>query len=427
MTKHQTCGLVAAIEPSAANISRLSDARTVEIKRRENTVSDVPFEDELMVALSVAADAYIVQRGANSEDKTVIAGYPWFADWGRDTMITLSGLTLVTGKYDIAKSMLRTFARHLDQGMLPNRFPDGGEQPEYNTVDATLWMFEATRALAHYTHDDEFVRRHLYEPLMDVIEWHKRGTRYNIHVDGDGLLFAGRPGVQLTWMDAKVGDWVVTPRIGKPVEIQALWFNALRIMAAFALKFGDETRHKDLCHLATEVQHSFNQQFWNEAAGCLFDGVDGVARDASIRPNQIFAVSLPHTMLPMDKAMRVVDMVQRELFTPFGLRSLSPSDPQFKGHYGGDVLSRDSAYHQGTVWAWLMGPFITAYVKVHESSSASRAQAKHWLDGFLPHLSDAGLGHVSEVFDGYAPHKPGGCFAQAWSVAELLRAAAEDL
>jgi predicted glycogen debranching enzyme len=427
LTKQQTFGLVASIQRDAANVSRLSDARAAEIKRRDEIQCDVPFEDELVTSLCAAADSYIVQRGANPQDKTVIAGYPWFSDWGRDTMIALPGLTLATGKFDIAKSILRTFAQHLSQGMLPNRFPDSGEQPEYNTVDATLWMFEATRALAHYTHDDEFVRHHLYEQLLDVIEWHKRGTRYNIHVDSDGLLFAGQPGVQLTWMDAKVGDWVVTPRIGKPVEIQALWFNALRSMGAFALKFGDATRHKDLCHLASEAQHSFNQQFWNEAADCLFDVVDGEARDAAIRPNQIFAVSLPHTILPADKAQRVVSVVQRELLTPVGLRSLSPSDPQFKGHYGGDMVSRDGAYHQGTVWAWLMGPFITAYVKVHDGSQESRAQAQRWLNGFLPHLKDAGLGHVSEVFDGYAPHKPGGCFAQAWSVAELLRAAVEDV
>ena len=427
LTSHQTKGIVASVEPSAANITRLGNARAVEVKRRQDIARDTPIGSDLVTALHAAADHYIVQRGSNPDSKTVIAGYPWFSDWGRDTMIALPGLTLVTGKYDIAKSILRTFAQHLDQGMLPNRFPDRGETPEYNTVDATLWMFEATRALTAYTNDYEFVRSYLYEPLMEVIEWHRRGTRYNIHVDDDGLLFAGEPGVQLTWMDAKVGDWVVTPRIGKPVEIQALWYNALRIMDAFALKFGDETRHKDLRHSTMAVQHSFNTQFWNAELGCLYDVVNGEARDAAIRPNQIFAVSLAHTMLPTDKALSVVDTVQRELLTPMGLRSLSPSDPNFRGHYGGDMTSRDGAYHQGTVWAWLMGPFITAYVKVNAGSLASRKQAQHWLDGFLPHLADAGLGHVSEVFDGYAPHKPSGCFAQAWSVSELLRAAVEDV
>jgi predicted glycogen debranching enzyme len=426
----QTLNIIASIQREAAHVSRIDEARTAEVERRRNIRRNAPSQDELVTELCAAADQFIVQRGSSPDNKTIIAGYPWFADWGRDTMIALPGLTLVTGKFDLAKVILRTFAQHLSRGMLPNHFPDSGKQPddaEYNTVDATLWMIEATRALAQYSGDDAFVRSHLYEPLLDVIEWHKRGTRYNIHVDSDGLVFAGQPGVQLTWMDAKVGDWVVTPRIGKPVEIQALWFNALQIMSAFALKFGDTTRHNTLLKLADDVQRSFNQQFWNEDANCLYDVVGGMnneLRDAAIRPNQIFAVSLPYTMLPADKARRVVNTVQQALFTPFGLRSLSPNDPQYRGRYGGDVASRDGAYHQGTVWAWLMGPFITAYVKVHGGSQESHAQVKRWLDDFQTHLRDAGLGHVSELFDGDVPHKPGGCFAQAWSVAELLRSIA---
>jgi predicted glycogen debranching enzyme len=436
LAQQQTLNIVASIERAAADVLRIDEVRTAEVERRRDIRRNAPSQDELVTELCAAADQFIVQRGTSPHNKTVIAGYPWFADWGRDTMIALPGLTLVTGKFDLAKDILRTFAQHLSQGMLPNRFPDSGEQPEYNTVDATLWMFEATRALAQYTSnsaddaDDAFVRSHLYEPLMDVIEWHKRGTRYNIHVDSDGLVFAGQPGVQLTWMDAKVGDWVVTPRIGKPVEIQALWFNALRIMSAFALKFGDTPRHEMLLKLADDVQRSFNQQFWNEDANCLYDGVGGVngeMRDAAIRPNQIFAVSLPYTMLPADKALQVVNTVQQVLLTPFGLRSLSSNDPQYRGHYGGDVVSRDGAYHQGTVWAWLMGPFITAYVKVHGNSPDSRDQVKRLLNNFVPHLRNAGLGQISEVFDGDVPHKPGGCFAQAWSVAELLRAAVENV
>jgi predicted glycogen debranching enzyme len=426
----QTLNIIASIQREAAHALRIDGLRIAEIERRRNIRRNAPSQDELVTELCAAADQFIVQRGSSPDNKTIIAGYPWFADWGRDTMIALPGLTLVTGKFDLAKDILRTFAQHLSRGMLPNHFPDSGKQPddaEYNTVDATLWMIEATRALAQYSGDDAFVRSHLYEPLLDVIEWHKRGTRYNIHVDSDGLVFAGQPGVQLTWMDAKVGDWVVTPRIGKPVEIQALWFNALQIMSAFALKFGDTTRHNTLLKLADDVQRSFNQQFWNEDANCLYDVVGGMnneLRDAAIRPNQIFAVSLPYTMLPADKARRVVNTVQQALFTPFGLRSLSPNDPQYRGRYGGDVASRDGAYHQGTVWAWLMGPFITAYVKVHGGSQESHAQVKRWLDDFQTHLRDAGLGHVSELFDGDVPHKPGGCFAQAWSVAELLRSIA---
>ncbi len=423
LAQHQALNIVASIERDAANAARIDALRVAQLERRADIRRTAPGQDELLTALCAAADQFIVQRGTDAQNKTIIAGYPWFADWGRDTMIALPGLTLATGKFDLAKDILRTFVRHLSQGMLPNRFPDSGEQPEYNTVDATLWMFEATRALAQFTGDDAFVHDFLYEPLMDVIEWHKRGTRFNIHMDSDGLIFAGQPGVQLTWMDAKVGDWVVTPRIGKPVEIQALWFNALKTVSVFARKFGDTTRYLMLAKLADDVQRSFNEQFWNEATDCLYDVVDGASRDGAVRPNQIFAVSLPHTMLPSDKALRVVTTVRQTLFTPFGLRSLSPNDPQYRGRYGGDRVSRDGAYHQGTVWAWLMGPFITAYMRVHGDSQTSRDQAKQWLNDFLPHLHSAGLGQISEVFDGDLPHAAGGCFAQAWSVAELLRVA----
>jgi predicted glycogen debranching enzyme len=397
--------------------------RETEISRRKALLAASP-PDEMARALVSAADQYIVARG---DEKTIVAGYHWFSDWGRDTMIALPGLTLITGRAEIARSILLAFARHVSQGMLPNRFPDAGESPEYNTVDATLWFFEAVHALLRYTGDHEFVRVNLYDVLVSIIAWHVRGTRYNIHVDTDGLLASGAEGAQLTWMDAKVGDWVVTPRRGKPVEVQALWHNALCVMERLAREFGDEARRKLYEEMAAQARRSFDPLFWNEAAGCLYDVVDGQMRDASVRPNQVFAVSLPFTMLSPEKAGRVMEVVERDLLTPYGLRSLAPSDPQYRATYEGDALSRDGAYHQGTVWAWLMGPFITAYLKVNGHTARAREQAARWLAGFSEHLGEAGLGQVSEIFDGDAPHRPRGCIAQAWSVAELLRAAVEDV
>ncbi len=405
-------------------ISRANGYAQAEIERRRKIIERSPGNDELTTALTAAADQYIVARG---KEKTVIAGYHWFSDWGRDTMIALPGLTLITKRFDVARSILSEFAQHVDRGMLPNRFPDVGETPEYNTVDATLWFFEAIRSLLHYTDDHEFVRVNLYDVLTDIIEWHVRGTRYGIQVCTDGLLSAGEAGVQLTWMDAKVGDWVVTPRRGKAVEIQALWYNALKVMEELAAKFSDEANRTLYAEMAERASASFNEQFWNEEASSLFDVIDGETRDASIRPNQIFAESLYHSMLSREKARRVVETVERELLTPFGLRSLSPNDSQYRPRYEGDSLSRDGAYHQGTIWAWLMGPFITAYVKAHNRSDEARERARTYLANFITHLSEAGLGHISEIFDGDAPHTPNGCIAQAWSVAEVLRAAVEDV
>jgi predicted glycogen debranching enzyme len=398
--------------------------RQAECNRRAEVIAALPSENEFVNTLVAAADQFIVARG---EQKTVIAGYHWFGDWGRDTMIALPGLTLATGRFDIAKSILLEFAQFVDRGMLPNRFPDAGEQPEYNTVDATLWYFEAVRALLQYTGDYEFVRANLYHVLTDIIDWHERGTRHDIRVDEDGLLHSGEPGVQLTWMDAKVGDWVVTPRNGKAVEIQALWYNALRVMEELGDEFGDQKGENRYSQMAKRAQQSFNRAFWNEEAGCLFDVVDGEMRDGSIRPNQILAASLQHTMLTIEKAKQVVAVVNRDLLTPYGLRSLAPGDAQYRSRYAGGPAERDGVYHQGTVWAWLIGPFITAYLKVNGSSKAAREQAAQWLEAFNGHLDDAGLGQVSEVFDGDQPYHPGGCIAQAWSIAELLRAAAEDV
>jgi len=413
--------VIASTEPR--KVEDAAECRCTEITRRQSASKSLGVRDDFAQSLAAAADQYIVSRG---DQKTVIAGYHWFSDWGRDTMIALPGLTLPTGKFEVARSILRTFARNVDQGMLPNRFPDAGETPEYNTVDATLWFFEAARAYLAYTDDLAFVRDELYPVLTDIVSWHVRGTRYGIKVDADGLLLSGTEGVQLTWMDAKVGDWVVTPRRGKPVEIQALWYNALCIMEELARRFDDDGEQERYRNLASAASLSFNRLFWNESTACLYDVVSG-SPDVSIRPNQIFAVSLTHSMLSPERAKRVVEKVRQHLLTPYGLRSLAPTDPQYRGRYAGGPVERDGAYHQGTVWPWLMGPFITAYVKVNGGSEAAQRQAGEWLLPLKDHLADGGLGHISEIFDGDAPQLPRGCIAQAWSTAEILRALVEDV
>jgi predicted glycogen debranching enzyme len=406
------------------DVTQAADYRRARITRHRRAVLSSPVRDWFGESLAAASEDYIVSRG---DQKTVIAGYHWFGDWGRDTMIALPGLTLPTGKHDLARSILRTFAKHVDQGMLPNRFPDSGEPAEYNTVDATLWFFEAARAFLAFTDDLEFVSKELYPVFADIIAWHVRGTRYGIKVEPSGLLTSGEPGVQLTWMDAKAGNWVVTPRRGKPVEIQALWYNALRIMDDLARMIGDGAGQERYRNMATVASVSFNRLFWNENAGCLYDVVNGGAPVDSVRPNQVFAVSLPHCMLSIERAKRVVETVQEQLLTPYGLRSLASTDPQYRGHYTGGPAERDGAYHQGTVWPWLLGPFITAYIKVNGGSEVSRAKAEGWLSALQSHLADAGLGHISEIFDGDPPHRPRGCVAQAWSVAEILRAYVEEV
>jgi len=407
------------------------EMREAEVRRRESMLAQAPTPDVVTETLTGAADQFIVVRGGG---KTVIAGYPWFSDWGRDTMISLPGLTLPSLRFDVARGMLRTFAHSVSQGMIPNRFPDAGEAPEYNTVDATLWFFEAVRAYLAATHDSDFVREELYNILADIIAWHVRGTRYNIRVEADGLLHAGAEGVQLTWMDAKVGDRVITPRQGKPVEIQALWYNALCVMADLAEEFEDVHGRKQYATMASLARWSFNQAFWREDMGCLYDVVDATAgsavaapagRDGSIRPNQIFAVSVHYTMLTKERAQQVVEVVRDQLLMPVGLRTLAASDPEYHGRYTGGQAERDSAYHQGTVWPWLLGPFISAYLRVHERSAASLQQAAKWLEPLEAYLMNEGVGQVPEIFEGDPPHRPCGCSAQAWSVGELLRVRAE--
>ena len=422
LNRRSAAAVIASTEPH--NVTSVAVLRERERQRREALVDAAPVDQPLVRTLTAAADQYIVERGSF---KTIVAGYHWFTDWGRDTMVALPGLTLVTGRFSIARQILEAYSENVSQGMLPNRFPDSGETPEYNSADATLWFFEAIRAYLKYTGDETFVRERLYPQLKDIVDWHVRGTRYGIHVDADGLLACGEPGVQLTWMDAKVGEYVVTPRTGKPVEIQALWFNALRIMEDLARRFADTSAATLFAELAAEASKAFNARFWNDVTGSLYDVVENGHADGSMRPNQIFAVSLPYTMLPPERASAVVKTVEEELLTPMGLRTLSRHDPRYRARYEGGVTERDTAYHLGTVWPWLMGPFITAYLKVNQRSEAARQQAEKWLAGFSEHVTAAGLGHICEIADGEYPHTPRGCIAQAWSVAEILRTAVEDV
>jgi predicted glycogen debranching enzyme len=373
--------------------------------------------------LTLAADQFIVARSDDAgvlAGKTVIAGYPWFGDWGRDTMIALPGLALATGRFAEAAAILRTFAAHVSQGMLPNRFPDGNQPPEYNTADATLWYFHAIAQYLQY-HDDPQLLAELYPVLRDIVDWHLRGTRYGLRVDArDGLLHAGEPGVQLTWMDAKVGDWVVTPRIGKPVEINALWHYALTRMAGWATRQRDASGAAHYAAAAARVAGSFADAFWSDGHGHLYDVIDTPegSADASLRPNQLFAVSLGTGLLSPTRQRAVVETCANALFTPVGLRSLSPGHHSYVSRYRGGPVERDGAYHQGTVWSWLLGPYALAHYRVYGDADAAQAL----LAGIAPHLADGCMGSISEIFDADAPHAPRGCFAQAWSVAEVLRA-----
>lgn len=409
---------VTIVSTHRTELIKADEFEEAERLRRGGLIEISGAESDLTQRLVVAADQFIVSRG---DGNTVIAGYPWFSDWGRDTMIALPGLTLSTKREGIAKGVLREFANYVSEGMIPNRFPDEGEEPEYNTADATLWFFEAARAYAEHTGDYRFIKTELYSHFKKIIKKHIEGTRFGIRVDEDGLLLAGTDGSQLTWMDAKYGDEAFTPRVGKPVEIQALWYNALKTMEALAARFKSKKKSKKYGKLAESARHSFNRKFWNSEANCLYDVVQGDSVDDSVRPNQILAVSLHHSMLSASRAKRVVQTVERELFTPFGLRSLSPSDPRFRREYLGDVYERDSAYHQGTVWAWLMGAFIDSLRKVYPKGRKLNQHLDLIFASFLEHTEEAGLGQISEIFDGAAPHHPRGCFAQAWSVAEILR------
>jgi predicted glycogen debranching enzyme len=371
--------------------------------------------------LVLAADQFIAVRPLDgaADAKTILAGYPWFNDWGRDTMIALPGLCLATGRPWLARSILRTFSSFVSEGMLPNQFPRAGEVPVYNTVDATLWYFEAVRQYFEATSDIGLLHE-LYPVLDGIMDAHVRGTRYHIHVDpADGLLYAGEPGVQLTWMDAKVGGRVVTPRIGKPVEVNALWLNAAAAMARFALTLGRNAARYE--GLAERTRTGF-ARFWNSEKQFCFDVIDAPgsfdSKDAALRPNQILAVSLPETALAAEQQRAVVDVCARELLTSFGLRSLGRNEAGYRGRYAGSPEDRDDAYHQGTVWGWLLGPFALAHLRVYQNAG----EAMSFLEPMFGHIQAAGLGTASEIFDGDPPFTPNGCIAQAWTVGETLRA-----
>jgi predicted glycogen debranching enzyme len=396
----------------------------------DRNTTDLLRKDPVFARLVVAADQFIVVRpepgaAGNSlkltpDRKTVIAGYPWFTDWGRDSMISLPGLLLCTGRYSEARGLLKAFATYTHEGLIPNRFPDKGEVPEYNTADATLWMFYALNNYTSTTHDWSLVKE-LYPTLTDIIEWHKRGTLYGIGVDpADGLLHAGAPGVQLTWMDARVDDWVVTPRRGKPVEVNVLWYCALRCMESWAIHLSHDAL--EYAQLLTQVRENFARRFWYQQGGYLYDvvDVDGVAgqNDAALRPNQLFAASLTNQLLSEEQTRTMLQSVTDHLLTPMGLRTLSPQDPAYHNHFNGKREARDGAYHQGTVWPWLIGPYVDVHLRLYNDCLGLLPL----LQPLVKHLWDDCIGSICEVAEPEPPFAPAGCFAQAWSVAELLRA-----
>jgi len=382
-----------------------------------------PREVAIEERLAAAADAFVVERrrADGSRSTTILAGYPWFGDWGRDTFIALPGLLLETGRFIEARQVLETFASAQRDGLIPNRFSDYGDGCDYNSVDASLWYVHAADAYCHAS-SDAWAWREVLGPVCErIVEAFVEGTQFNIHMDNDGLIWCGDDSTQLTWMDAKHGDTVFTPRHGKPVEINALWYHALCVLTE---RSGprDKKRASWYTEVAGRARKALAHEFWNPETDCLFDVVRDDYHDAAIRPNQILAVSLPHSALTRKQQRAVVTVAERELLTPYGLRSLSPHDPAYRSRYAGNSWERDSAYHQGTVWGWLIGPFVEAYLRVHDFSPSAKSRMRAGLQTLVAHLDEAGLGSVSEVFDGDPPHRPGGCIAQAWSVAELLRA-----
>ena len=385
------------------------------------------YHDELAETLTIAADHFLAYRQSTGL-MTVLAGLPWFTDWGRDTMIALTGLTLATGRYQDARDILTTFARYVHHGMVPNMFPDEGTAPLYNTADASMWYFYAVGKYLDYTgtpEDYAFMQETIYPKLKEIIAAYEHGTDFSIYMEEDGLIHAGSGLDQVTWMDVRVGDWVATPRHGKPVEINALWYHALCLMEEWATRFGEDGSH--YAALAAHAKESFAKEFWNEKDGCLYDVVDGLEGDASLRPNQIYAVSLPHRMLDADKEKKIVDKVYEKLYAKTGLRSLSPDDKEYHPTYEGCLDKRDHAYHQGTSWGFLLGGFLTAYVHVYGTSKEVIIQVDAMLDATREQFYHGCIGSIAEIFDGDEPHTSRGCYAQAWSVGEILRAYTEDI
>jgi len=405
-------------EIPAIDAAQIGSWEMAERERRAAIPSD--FTDSLRERLEMAAEQFLVCRADGSP--TIIAGYPWFTDWGRDTMISIPGLLIARGKAAIAQQMLAGFLEHMDQGIIPNRFPDGNERPEYNTADATLWAFIAAWSLPDTAAASGFVREQFYPAAKEIIRWHERGTHFGIHVDAeDGLLHAGMEGSQLTWMDAKCGDWVVTPRHGKPVEINALWYNALRMMAWWAARFGETEQADEFTSKADRVLRSFETEFWNPQRGCLYDRIATEGADTRVRPNQIFALSLPFPLMNERQQRSVLQVVEETLLTPFGLRTLEPGDPEYRPRYEGGPLERDGAYHQGTIWPWLLGPYISAKLQVEGYTPAVVNQCRLLMEGFAGEIRRGCLGSIAEIYEAEPPHRQVGAPAQAWSVAELLR------
>ena len=386
------------------------------------------YRDSFANQLVLASDQFLTYR-ESTKMMTVLAGLPWFTDWGRDTMIAFTGLTLCTKRFKEAEEILLTFARYIRHGIVPNMFPDDNMPPLYNTVDASLWYFYAVYQYLHYNPAAEaeaFVKEQIFPHLKEIVSAYEKGTDFSIYMEDDGLIHAGSGLDQITWMDVRVGDWVATPRHGKPVEINALWYNALRIMESLCEKFDEDASAYRT--RANQVKESFNAKFWDSSNQCLFDVVDGDEPDDHIRPNQIYAVSLPFSLLPEEQEKAVVALVEKELFVGCGLRSLAPDHPDYHGIYCGALAKRDAAYHQGTAWGFLLGGFFSAYMKVNHHSSSAAENAVRMLEPVRKHLSDSGcIGSISEIFDGDAPHNPRGCYAQAWSVGEVLRCYCEDI
>lgn len=386
------------------------------------------YHDSFANQLVLASDQFLTYR-ESTKMMTVLAGLPWFTDWGRDTMIAFTGLTLCTKRFKEAEEILLTFARYIRHGIVPNMFPDDNMPPLYNTVDASLWYFYAVYHYLHYNPAAEaeaFVKEQIFPHLKEIISAYEKGTDFSIYMEDDGLIHAGSGLDQITWMDVRIGDWVATPRHGKPVEINALWYNALRIMESLCEKFDEDASAYRT--RAEQVKESFNAKFWDSANQCLFDVVDGDEPDDHIRPNQVYAVSLPFSLLPEEQEKAVVALVEKELFVGCGLRSLAPDHPDYHGIYCGALAKRDAAYHQGTAWGFLLGGFFSAYMKVNHHSSSAAANAVRMLEPVRKHLTDSGcIGSISEIFDGDAPHNPRGCYAQAWSVGEVLRCYCEDI
>ena len=386
------------------------------------------YRDSFANQLVLASDQFLTYR-ESTKMMTVLAGLPWFTDWGRDTMIAFTGLTLCTKRFKEAEEILLTFAQYIRHGIVPNMFPDDNMPPLYNTVDASLWYFYAVYQYLHYNPAAEaeaFVKEQIFPHLKEIISAYEKGTDFSIYMEDDGLIHAGSGLDQITWMDVRVGDWVATPRHGKPVEINALWYNALRIMESLCEKFDEDASAYRT--RAEQVKESFNAKFWDSANQCLFDVVDGDEPDDHIRPNQVYAVSLPFSLLPEEQEKAVVALVEKELFVGCGLRSLAPDHPDYHGIYCGALAKRDAAYHQGTAWGFLLGGFFSAYMKVNHHSSSAAANAVRMLEPVRKHLTDSGcIGSISEIFDGDTPHNPRGCYAQAWSVGEVLRCYCEDI